>query len=290
MKKGLIISNQELGHNDYKIKRFLQEAHALGISLDVVINNGKLFEIEDSGEAKINLPKAGFVIYLDKDYYLAKTLETYGYRLFNKADFIRLCDDKILTYISCLHKDIRMIKTIPGPLFYSEKLNESNFDFLDTVIDELKFPLIMKRVYSSLGEGVYKISDKKELKELYTKYAKEALLFQEYISGSEGRSVRVLVIDKKVFGQYLRCNDKDFRSNYQSIDEGKPFENQEFMVFAEKIAEKLDIEYAGIDLLFDKDGHPIMCEINSNAFFEIFEKTTKKNVAKAFLEMIKKKI
>ena len=66
--------------------------------------------------------------------------------------------------------------------------------------------------------------------------------------------------------------------------------NKKYHEFAQKIADILNIEYAGIDLLDDKNGQPILCEINSNAFFEEFEKVTGLNVAKAYAEMVIRKI
>lgn len=140
---GIVIVNQELGHNEYKIKRFKEEFSKLGISLSVVVNDGTVAMIKDS-ELEINLPKCDFVIYLDKDIYLARILEKAGYRLFNKADFIKLCDDKALTNIACSNRGIKMPDTITGPLFYSQELKEENFKFLDDVVKEFGFPLILK--------------------------------------------------------------------------------------------------------------------------------------------------
>ena len=76
-----------------------------------------------------------------------------------------------------------------------------------------------------------------------------------------------------------------------SIQSSEKIENSEkYVSFAKKIAEKFKIEYAGIDLLDGENGEPVLCEINSNAFFEEFEKTTKLNVAQAVAKMIKRKI
>ena len=97
---GIIITNQEIGHNEYKIKRLKEEFTKVGVKIDCFINDGTIAIIENNRN-KINLPKADFVIYLDKDYYLAKELEKAGYRLFNKADFMKLCDDKNFTNIVC---------------------------------------------------------------------------------------------------------------------------------------------------------------------------------------------
>lgn len=286
---GLIVVNQSIGHNKYKIDRFLEEGNKLGIDFDVLVNDGHLAKIEN-GEIVLSIPKYDFVIYLDKDIYAARILEKQGYRLFNKADFIKLCDDKMLTLIKCANEGYRIIKTLASPLVYTDELKEENYRFLDHVIEELGLPLVAKRVYGSLGEGVYLINTKDELREFYSKKYRDPLLFEEYIKTSKGRSLRALVIDQKVIGIIVRNNPNDFRSNFGDTNFSTKYENnQKCWDFAEKISQKLNIEYAGIDFLFDENEEPILCEINSNAFFEEFEKTTGINVAKQFLEMVIRK-
>ena len=286
---GLIITNQELGHSEYKIIRFKEEFSKLGVSLDVVKNDGTLAEIKDNN-IQLNIPKCDFVIYLDKDIYLARMLEKFGKRLFNKADFIKLCDDKMLTFIKCADMDIKMPDTFAGPLVYTS-IQEPHLEFLEEIIDKLGFPMVVKKVYGSLGEGVFLVQDKEELISLYKEICHSPVIFQRYVSSSKGRSIRVIVIDGKVFGAFIRKNGGDFRSNFGTTAGSEKLENPEkYISFASKIAEKLDIEYAGIDLLDDTNGDIVMCEINSNAFFEEFEKTTGLNVAKAFAEMVVRKV
>jgi len=287
---GIIIINQEVGHNVYKIKRYKEEFSKLGISLDVFVNDGTLAMIKDS-ELKVNLPACDFIIYLDKDIYLARILEKAGYRLFNKADFIKLCDDKALTNIACASRGIMMPDTITGPLFYSQELKKENFKFLDDVIAKLGLPLILKRVYGSLGLGVYLIKTKEELIEAYKDHCRAPILFQKYVGSSYGVSARVIIIDKKVVGGFIRYNKTDFRSNYGDNASSRPLkEGDKCFKLASYIAKELDIEYAGIDFMFLESGEPILCEINSNAFFEEFEKVTGINVAKEYALMIKRKI
>ena len=62
------------------------------------------------------------------------------------------------------------------------------------------------------------------------------------------------------------------------------------MSFASNIVQKLDILYAGIDLLYDENDEPVLCEINSNAFFEEFEKVTGIDVAKLYVDMVIKEV
>ena len=286
---GIVIVNQTLGHNEYKIKRFQEEFNKLGLSFDVFVNDGTLAEIVN-GEIKIHLPKADYVLYLDKDLYLALMLEKNGYRLFNNSSFLKLCDDKNLTLIKCANNNIPIIKTITSPLVYTDTLTESNYAFLDTVIERLGLPLVVKKVFGSLGEGVYLANSKDELKNIYSKHFANPLLFEQYISSSFGRSVRALVVDQKVVGVIERNGSKDFRSNFGKNTYSKNIINsQKFIDFAQNITDLLEIEYAGIDLLYDENEQPILCEINSNAFFEEFEKTTGVNVAKLYGEMILRK-
>ena len=287
---GIIITNQKIGHNKYKIRRFKEEFDKLNVDLDVFVNDGTICEIVN-GETKIHLPKTDFIIYLDKDIYLAKILEKNGYRLFNKSDFIKLCDDKTLTLIYSADNGFNVIDTTPSPLVYTDTLTNENFKFLDEVISRYGFPLVMKKVYGSLGEAVYLVNNKDELIELYSKYYRNPLLFEPYISSSKGRSVRALVINQKVVGVIQRVSEVDFRSNYGDNNHSSSVENPaKFIDFAQKIADLFKIEYAGIDLLYDKNNEPILCEINSNAFFEEFEKTTGINVAKLYAEMIIEKV
>ncbi len=287
---GLIIVNQHLGHNEHKVRRLKEEFAKLNVRLDVFVNDGSLAVIRNN-RIHIKLPKADFVIYLDKDIYLAKQLEKAGYRLFDKPDFIKLCDDKMLTNIYAANRDIKTPKTISGPLFYDGRPKKENLTFLNGVMYDLGMPLVVKRVYGSLGMGVFLAETKEQLIKIYKKYCHEPIQFQEYIKESYGRSMRVIVIDQKVVGGFIRFNKCDFRSNYGPNASAKKARNcDKFFDFAEKIAKEFKIEYAGIDILFGYNNEPVLCEINSNAFFEEFEKVTKINVAKKLAKYIVKKV
>jgi RimK family alpha-L-glutamate ligase len=285
---GIFIVNQEIGHNAHKVARLSEEFKKASVDIKVFVNNGTLASIKDN-KVKINLPKADFVIYMDKDIYLARLLEKAGYRLFNKADFIKLCDDKMLTFIACANHDIRMPTTISGPLVYYG-LKETHLSFLKSVEDELGYPMVVKKVYGSLGEGVYLVKNYDQLSQLYTEICRNPIVFQKYISSSAGKSIRVLIIDGKVFGAFFRKNAQDFRSNYGETASGEMIPNiEKYAEFATKIINLFNIEYAGLDLL-DNDGELMLCEMNSNAFFEEFESITRLNVAEAVVNMIIKKV
>ena len=85
----------------------------------------------------------------------------------------------------------------------------------------------------------------------------------------------------------MRLSNGDFRSNISSGGHGVPFAlTTEMHDLAIKIAKFLDLDYCGMDFLIDKNGKPLVCEVNSNAFFKGFESVTGINVAKAYAEFI----
>ena len=57
-----------------------------------------------------------------------------------------------------------------------------------------------------------------------------------------------------------------------------------------KASEILNLDYCGVDILEGKDGEPILSEVNSNAFFEGIEMTTKVNVAGAYVDYLIRKV
>ena len=60
---------------------------------------------------------------------------------------------------------------------------------------------------------------------------------------------------------------------------------EEYLRLAERAAEVLNLDYCGVDLLEGKDG-PLLCEVNSNAFFEAIERATGTDVAALYAEHI----
>ena len=52
----------------------------------------------------------------------------------------------------------------------------------------------------------------------------------------------------------------------------------------------MGLDYCGVDLLYGDNNEPIVCEVNSHAFFGGIEKVTGVNVAKAYAKYILNKI
>ena len=287
--KGLVVTNAFHLFSEYahQYERLKEEFLPLGISLDMKTNKEILAYIDSSGNVISQNLKYDFIIYLDKDYYLAKMLETAGYHLFNNAEVIRICDDKMLTHLSLINNDIRMPKTINFPLkFFADDKYE---DFIDNVIKELGFPFIVKNSFGSLGEQVHLIKTKSEIMEFEKHNHMKPHIFQEFIKSSYGRDFRLVTIGGKFISSMHRVaqNENEFRSNIELGglgDDSTP--PQSFIDMAEKISQLLDIDYCGLDFMYDENDEPVFNEINANAFFGPIEKFNPINVGKAYANYI----
>ncbi len=236
-----------------------------------------------------NLPY-DFVLYLDKDRYLASLLEQSGMRLFNSATSIEACDDKMITHIRLANRGISMPRTVSAPLCY---VPSNDRRFIDNLMRTIPFPMVAKANYGSQGQGVYLVQNEVELLEIESKLQSQARLYQEFISSSKGFDDRLIVIGGRFFCGYRRRSlNGDFRSNIAQGGVGEAHEmSAEQIAIAEKAAQILGLDYCGIDLLDSGDPEkPILCEVNSNAFFRGAEEVTRKNVAKTYADHIYRSI
>lgn len=285
--KGLIVVNtyEVFPSVEHMVSRLKEEFAELGIVFDVLSSGELPLWVSEDGKIQHGELPYDFAIYLDKDPYVASMLEDAGLRLFNKADAIRLCDDKMLTYLSLSDKGIKMPKTISGPLRYSKKDSDV---FLKRIEASFSFPIVVKENYGSLGRNVYLVQNKTELKELENHLSYSPRLYQELIASSFGVDNRIIVIGGKAIAWMKRKSDNgDFRSNIALGGHGEGVNlPQNYIMMAENCAKILCLDYAGIDILNGPDGEPILCEVNSNAFIKGIEEVTGINVAKAYADYI----
>ncbi len=93
-------------------------ANKKGIQLDL-ITNVEILSLICGNDLVLsydnNNSKPEFVLFLDKDIRLAKTLELQGIKLYNSMETIQICDDKSLTFQALANKNISMPKTLIAP-------------------------------------------------------------------------------------------------------------------------------------------------------------------------------
>lgn len=258
-------------------ERLKKEFESLKVTCDI-IDHGYLNFTE--------ILKYDFAVYLDKDKYLSLNLSSKGLKLFNSHEAIRVCDDKGETYIALAKKGVKIPKTLFAPLCYD--INE-NIDISEatSLVNSLSLPIVVKESFGSMGKGVYKADTIEELYSLMKELKNKPHLYQEYLGKRFGEDIRVIVIGGKAVASMRRKNDRDFRSNIALGGKGEKIDLPiAYKKLAEKCAKSLKLDYCGVDILTGNNNEPIVCEVNSNAFFEEIEKITGVNVAKIYCEYI----
>lgn len=288
MKKGLILVNAYYNPPSYynQSERLKEEFEKRGVYIDVLKNDFFPAFISETGEISSLTNEYDFCIYLDKDKYLSSLLEKSGLRLFNKHDAIRICDDKMETFIHLSNNGIKMPKTLSGLLCY-DKFAEINEETLNKIENHLSYPIIVKESYGSLGKGVYMANSRAELLSLAKELKLRPHIFQQAITSSLGVDIRVIVVGKEKVFAMKRESKTDFRSNVELGGVASKYTlPNSWRDFALKIAKLIDLDYCGIDILFGENGEPVLCEVNSNAFFGGIEKVTGENIAKCYVDYV----
>jgi len=173
---------------------------------------------------------------------------------------------------------------IPKTMLVRWPINEELVD------REIGWPCVVKVITSSHGKGVYLCKNKSsfaELMELINSLStNKSLIIQEYIGYKVGTDLRVWVIGGKVIGAMQRTAQNDFRANISNGGSGAQFAiTPEIEFIAGETARILNLDIAGVDLLFDKDGFKV-CEANSAPGFYGFETYCQHDMAKAIVEYI----
>ncbi len=289
--KGILAVNGFLSSNSFKelYGFFLDAAKKHNVELELVKNSELLF---DAANKNLLFSKeADFIVFWDKDIRLAKQLESVGFKLYNSAHAIELCDDKSLTHIALSNCNIPMPKTVIAPLTYAG-IGYTDTEFLNNVCDYLKFPIVVKECCGSFGQQVYLTHTLDELKRLTSEKAGIPLIFQEFVKTSISRDIRLYVVGGKVVASMLRENTNgDFRANVANGGKVSPYMPTESEIdVALRACEELSLTFGGVDILFGKDGTPLLCEVNSNAHFAGLLECTAVNAADAIMEFITGKL
>ncbi|MGN0253748.1 MAG: RimK family alpha-L-glutamate ligase [Lachnospiraceae bacterium] len=312
MKQGWLIVNEYLDTEKFlEIRKlFLSGAEKKNVKLTVYTNAD--FAVDLSGAVvksrAFDEGEPEFIIFYDKDIALASALEKMGYRLYNSADAIDVCDSKVKTAtriseynLNCRGDEAKILmpKTYKVPFSYENiGIKDSySFDFLDYVEKDLceaekgalsdVYPMVIKESNSSFGMGVHLAGSREEAVKLICKYGNKECIIQEYLSYSSGRDYRLQMVSDKCVCAMMRSNENDFRANITNggkMSEYKP--TDEDLSLARNVMKCLKLDFAGIDIMHDKSGRAVFLEANSNAHFKNIYDLTGINAAEKMIEYI----
>ncbi len=262
-----------------EIRRFLAEGRDMGINVKVfhpeqfdllvtaddkesILIDGKLMPLPD-----FVLPRMGSV---DAGYFslaVVRQFERLGVHVYNDSACIELVADKLHTHQALIQADL------PTPTTMLAKFPIN----VDLVEEKLGFPVVVKTLLGVNGTGVFLMDNRQAFEDLMGLIAETnpniQLIFQKFISMSKGRDLRLFVLNGRVIAcMERRAREGGFKANYSqggSVLEIDP--GQDARDLAIKTAEILNIQLAGIDLLYDKDGGFTVCEANTFPGFKGLE-------------------
>lgn len=294
--KGWILYKDSANHlkpETYEIHRFVEIAKEEGIDLLVVQpeqldltvtredKRSILLESEPVELPDFILPRMG----AGTTYFalaIIRHLERLGVYSVNSSQSIETVKDKLYTHQILAENNLPVPKTMLVKFPINADLVEKN----------IGFPVIVKTLSGTQGSGVFLSESKssfKDLMQLIEATNKTAnIILQEFISASKGRDLRVITIGCRVVACMQRiAQEGEFKANYSIGGKVEQYEvTPEIEWLATQTSQLLNLDIAGIDLLFDKD-HFKVCEANSSTGFEGIESCCDINVPKEIYHFIR---
>lgn len=289
--RGWIIYNGYLPGNKFlDFAEWIQAAASRrNVQTEILKNNELLTYLTENSleiirNSTVELPD--FVVFTDKDIYLARQLELMGVRVFNSARTIEISDDKIATYQTLAAHNLPIPKTITAPKMFAGSATFNPDDYKEA-ITKLGYPMIIKEAFGSFGEQVYLVYNEREMHAKLTELQGKPLVLQEFISSSYGRDIRIHVTGEKVVASMTRHAEDDFRANVTAGGTMQPYQPTTYeKKLAIAAAQAIGAEFAGVDLLFGLNEKALICEINSNAHIRNIYNCTGVNVAESMMDHI----
>ena len=151
--------------------------------------------------------------------------------------------------------------------------------------EQLGGDVLVKPIFGSEGRGIVRVSDRELALRTFRTLARiGAVLYVQRFIENEGFDLRVLVLGDRVLGAMRRSANGDFRSNVScraTAEEHRP--TQDEVQTALGAAQACGAPFAGVDLLYGRDGTCYVIEVNAVPGWRAFARVTGVNVAAAVI-------
>ena len=283
----------EITERDYGVWRLIQAAVAQGIKLtiyapeqfDLIVDVDGSRVIWVDGEP-VQLPDFVIPRLGSGSSYLAlsviRQLELLGVYVCNSSQAIATVKDKLHMHQLLVQQGLPTPKTM---------LLRFPID-RETVSHEIGFPMVVKNITGTEGNGVYLCHDQEQFTDLmeliHANNSDPRIILQKFIQTSYGQDLRVFVVGGRVVGQMRRFSTTSFKANFSRGGQ-VAFVNltPQMEQLALATAKSANLEIAGIDLLFDQNGLYQICEANSSPGFRGMERVMGKIIAELIIDYVK---
>ena len=207
--------------------------------------------------------------------------------LFNDIDCIEKTTDKSMTTFLLSYFGLKTPLTwVPEKKRIAKEILQKQ--------SKKKLISILKPLFGSQGKRIKILKNNKlneSLDNVY--YLQNFENNKSRTSEKNWEDYRILVCHQKVIASIKRTNKKELTNISQGARPIKINPNKEMVKIAIKASTLVKADYAGVDIIKDKNEKLKILEINSIPAWKGLQKTTKKNIAailaKAFLKKINKK-
>jgi ribosomal protein S6--L-glutamate ligase len=205
-------------------------------------------------------------------------LSAAGVDVFNPPKAIECAVDKYLTSARLEAAGLTVPPTV---------VCEGASDALEA-FERLGGDVVVKPIFGSEGRGIVRVSEPEmALRTFRTLERIGAVLYLQRFIENEGFDVRVLVLDGRVLGAMRRRANGDFRANVscRGMAETHAVTDREAQ-FALSAAQATEARFAGVDLLYGRDGTCYVIEVNAVPGWRALQRVTGVDVASAVIALL----
>jgi ribosomal protein S6--L-glutamate ligase len=151
--------------------------------------------------------------------------------------------------------------------------------------EQLGGDVVVKPIFGSEGRGIVRVSDPElAVRTFRTLERVGSVLYLQRFIEHEGFDVRVLVLDGRVLGAMRRRANGDFRTNVSCRGTAEPHSLTDREAnCALAAAAATEARFAGVDLLYGRDGTCYVIEVNAVPGWQAFQRVTGIDVAAAVI-------
>lgn len=279
----------------YAVRQFIETAAKMDIELavmnpqdfDLVVDRESNWSALYKGQS---LEKPDFVIPRmgsETTYFMLavlRHLEHQGIRVINSSLGMDAAADKLMT------QQILSAQNLPVPKTILAKFPVD----IDFVENEIGFPVVVKSLRGTRGSGVVLCETREHFQDLVNLIGHADMgtdfIFQEYIKHSHGRDVRMMVVFGEVIAAVERQAEGElFKSNIEDSTALSPFDPpKDMQKLAIEAAKALQLDIAGVDILFEEDGTYRILEANSAPSFKTIETVCNVNLTEEIFRAMEK--
>ncbi len=150
------------------------------------------------------------------------------------------------------------------------------------------FPCVVKGTFGACGTQVYRVDQPEDLKDVLSRETPGHFMVQEFLPAD--RDYRVMVVGGRALPVFVerRPPPGDFRTNFDLHSTITPVPlaaRPDLQTLAERAARTLRRQFAGVDIR-ERDGVPLILEVNRRPGFQGFEAATGFDVAGALMDEV----